>query len=244
LDQEKEKKVDVLLEEYQACHRNRNHYDSVRWTIGSIFIAISSAIFGVSLTKDVMDEPNIIMLLAVFSLVLIFVWYLFVQHVNPYVWQSIIRFHEIEKELREMRFDIRLHKSIYNVKQKMKGIYITCILLMAFIIVWLLRIALIWQNLPLYSQIVWFFLVGVGILSVYHFYTYARVDGGNKIRTILEEEEKTEMRMIEERIQRFEEEIKKMCKQENQDELKKVSEEFRNEIMERIKILRMDSKGT
>jgi len=27
------------LEEYRACYETRDHYDSVEWTIGSIFIA-------------------------------------------------------------------------------------------------------------------------------------------------------------------------------------------------------------
>jgi hypothetical protein len=47
-----DKEVDVLIGEYQACHRNRNHYDSVGWTIGSIFIAVSLALIGFSFTLE------------------------------------------------------------------------------------------------------------------------------------------------------------------------------------------------
>jgi hypothetical protein len=60
------KRIDVLLEEYQACQNTRNHYDNIRWTIGSIFIAISLAIFGISFTNEVINEQNIVILSTLF----------------------------------------------------------------------------------------------------------------------------------------------------------------------------------
>jgi glucose uptake protein GlcU len=55
-----DKEVDVSIGEYQACHRNRNHYDSVEWTIGSIFIAVSLALIGFSFTLEFSREICII----------------------------------------------------------------------------------------------------------------------------------------------------------------------------------------
>lgn len=119
----------ALLSEYQACHRNRNHYDSVRWTIGSIFIATSLALFGVSFWKEIIDEPQKVLLVAIFSGALIATWYLYNRHVNPYVMASVVRFHEIEKELRRMGYSINLHRSIATTR-KMRGIWVTYLLFM------------------------------------------------------------------------------------------------------------------
>jgi hypothetical protein len=39
-------RIKALLEEYHDCHQTRDHYDSVRWTIGSIFIASGVLLLG------------------------------------------------------------------------------------------------------------------------------------------------------------------------------------------------------
>ena len=68
--EKEKKKIDVLLAEYQACHRNRDHYDSVRWTIGSIFIATSLTLFGISFLKEVRGNLMEVIFIAVFSVLL------------------------------------------------------------------------------------------------------------------------------------------------------------------------------
>jgi len=234
------KKVDILLEEYQACHTNRNHYDNIRWTIGSIFIAISLAIFGISFTAEVINKLDLIILLAFFSLAFIFVWYLFVLHVNAYVWVSVLRLHEIEQEFREMGFDVRLHKSIYAVKQILKGLHITLGLFLVFVVAWSWRIAIQWQNLPLYSLIIFVGFL-LALLFVLPLYTFTRTNWGSKIKTILEVGKETEIMLIKEQIRRLEEEIEKIAPRENQDRLRKTFEDIRKEIMERIKILQADT---
>ena len=108
--------VNILLNEYQACHRNRNHYDSVRWTIGSIFIGASLALFGLSLTMHIV----VVLLAFVFSIGLVIIWYLYSSHVNPYIMRAMVRMHEIEKKLRDLNFEIKLHKSILDPQPKEK----------------------------------------------------------------------------------------------------------------------------
>jgi hypothetical protein len=50
------KEIDVFLNEYQAPHHNRNHYDSLHWTIGSIFKAASFALFDFSFREIGKDD--------------------------------------------------------------------------------------------------------------------------------------------------------------------------------------------
>jgi hypothetical protein len=64
------KEVDILLAEYQAAHMNRDHYDSVRWTMGSIFIVGSLTLFGISFAEPVVGMPLQVGLLAVVSVIL------------------------------------------------------------------------------------------------------------------------------------------------------------------------------
>jgi len=45
---EKNKTVDVLPTEYQCAHMTRDHYDNIRWIIGTVFIAASIGSLGVS----------------------------------------------------------------------------------------------------------------------------------------------------------------------------------------------------
>jgi hypothetical protein len=145
-DQEKAL-IDVLLNEYQACHRNINHFDGVRWTIGSIFIGASLTLFGISFDKRLIEVG----LAFFFSLFLMLAWYLYFQHVNPYVLVSILRIHQIEKtlrdmELKNMKLDIGLHRLIFMEEEKIfhiKGIWITFILIISIVGMWLLRIAVL-----------------------------------------------------------------------------------------------------
>ena len=166
-------KINVLLEEYQACHRNRNHYDSLRWTIGSIFIATSLALFGLSFGRRFEE----IFVIAIFSYFLILIWYLYSQHVNPYVMSSIKRFHEIELELWKMGFDTKLHKSIAEIRQE-RGVNITLFLFSAVFALWILRIFLSWlENIAVigYYGIASLIAYSVLLIPVFRFHRMSNV---------------------------------------------------------------------
>jgi hypothetical protein len=155
--------IKILLQEYQSCHDTRNHYDNVRWMIGSIFIVTSLALFGLSL-----DKPLVAVLLAFLSSVSsMMIWYLYAQHVNHYIVASIIRCHEIEKYLRkDLKFEIKLHTSIRKMDNsipKLKGTVITFSLISMVIVIWFFRI--LWSIYILskgitHEFVFWFILLG------------------------------------------------------------------------------------
>jgi len=143
------KRIDAFLAEYQACHRNRNHYDSVRWTIGSIFMATSFTLFGISFMETIRNNFMEVNLIAVFSILLTLIWYAYFQHVNLYIMTSFERFLEIETELQKMGLDVRLHHSIVcasKCKKQKRGYYITAGLLITVFLAWIVRISLSWQD--------------------------------------------------------------------------------------------------
>lgn len=147
-------KIQVLLNEYQACHRNRNHYGSVRWTRGSILIATSLGLLGFSFWSEVKGDIWKINFMALFSILLFLLWYLYNQYVNPFIMLSILRMHEIELALYKMGFNIKLHKSIYKEtkdrrlipfsKIKFKAIHITSLEFIIIFGAWSLRNVLLW----------------------------------------------------------------------------------------------------
>lgn len=153
--------IDILLNEYQTCHRNRNHYDSVRWTIGSIFIVASLTLFGLSLEKNV----ETVILAYCFSWSLILIWYFYSQHVNPYIMRSMIRMHAIEKKLRDWKFEIELHKSILDPEPKegftVKGTYHSLAILILVTIMWFLNI-----SVSIYRSSIWKFSYSIALSAV------------------------------------------------------------------------------
>jgi hypothetical protein len=104
-----EKRIEVLLAEYDACHKNRDHYDIIRWTIASIFAGASIAIFGASFLEPALDSPYAVVLLTVLSLVLLGISAAYHEHVDPWVRISLDRAFEIENELRTLGFGTQLH---------------------------------------------------------------------------------------------------------------------------------------
>lgn len=140
--------VEALLAEYQACHMNRDHYDSVRWTIGSIFIAASLTLFGISFLEPIVHNRPAVVVMAAFSLFLFAVWYAYNQHVNPYVKTSLRRLREIESELKNMGLVSqgvsipRLHTLIRKAAPEGRGIWIVRALAAMLILAWVLRFAL------------------------------------------------------------------------------------------------------
>lgn len=166
-DREK-KKIDALLVEYQACHRNRNHYDSVRWTIGSIFIATSLALFGISFLKEVRERFIEVILITTFSLLLMIIWYAYSAHVNPYVMASTLRFHEIELELEKWDFDVTLHYSVWKIKQMIRGVWITYFLFLVVLSAWFLRMAIFFQEVQTHILIMIAGLVSAFVVYIIH----------------------------------------------------------------------------
>jgi len=89
--------LNALLAEYEACYKTRDHYDSVEWTIGSIFIASSLFLLGVSFEISPTKITFVsVVSLCVVSLLLFGIWYAYVLHVEPYIIDSINRAREIE----------------------------------------------------------------------------------------------------------------------------------------------------
>ena len=133
-----DKRIDVLLNEYTACHSNRDHYDSIRWTIVSIFGGASIATFGISFLDPVRGNPYAVGSLAAFSVILLVISWAYYQHVNPWVNLSLIRTFQVENELRSLGFNIQLHYQIRandNAHFKFRGLWITILLYLTIIII-------------------------------------------------------------------------------------------------------------
>ena len=160
-----ELQLNVLLNEYHACHRNRNHYDSIRWSIGSIFIAASLTVYGLSLDKD---DPSVAVPLVLLSMFSILIWYAYFQHVNPWVMGSIERMQKIEDEIRKMSYKINLHNSIRNNQRIVRGTWITFILLLILSVAWIYKILLVYNVLSCASLLLYVTISGV-IIYVFHF---------------------------------------------------------------------------
>jgi len=147
-----DKTVDVLLAEYQASHMNRDHYHSLVWTIGSVLIPTSIALVGASLLDPLINNLRAVLALAAFSLALVFVWYAYNLHADPWVKKSILRCQEIEKELEGSGYVSpicihppipRLHTLIQHGKQR-RGISIGRAFLICMVLAWAVRIAVFW----------------------------------------------------------------------------------------------------
>ena len=107
------KRVDVLLAEYRACYKNRDHYESIKWTIGPIFIAASFTLFGISFVEQVKDSLIEVGMLAAFPVALFLIWYGYSNYVRLYLRESFERMWQIEEELQELGFKApKLHTSI------------------------------------------------------------------------------------------------------------------------------------
>jgi hypothetical protein len=180
-DDREKLQIDVFLNEYQACHRNKDHFDSVRWTIGSIFVGASLTLFGISFGKQVVE----VLLASIFSFLLMIFWYLYFQHVNPFVMASIVRIHEIEKALRDRKLEIRLHKSIHDTEKEIihaKGTTITFLLISSMVGMWLFRIALLTYDSFTFVCLLEAF---VGFLIGFwwvHFRMFNAINWGERIR--------------------------------------------------------------
>ncbi|MDH5266766.1 MAG: hypothetical protein OEW62_03705 [Candidatus Bathyarchaeota archaeon] len=118
---EQDKQIDIWLAEYQACHSNRNHYETIAWTIGSIFIVASFTLFGISFWEELANGSVAVWLLGFFSLLLMGIWLSYVVYVQEYVKASQKRLWKIEEELQGKKYDIQLHTTIKSKKRILRG---------------------------------------------------------------------------------------------------------------------------
>lgn len=143
---------------------NRDHYESVLWTMGTIFIAASVTLFGLSYYQS--PKPEEVLLMGIFSVVLFLVWLTYVRHVQPYIDISLSRLPEIERTLQGLGYlDIpRLHTEIRaRTGVRREGKYITGWLFFLVFFAWAARILLLMSFI--WAQVIAWILVGV-IVSV------------------------------------------------------------------------------
>lgn len=110
-----DQRIDALLREYDACLTTRNHYDNVRWTIATIFVAFSLAAFGLSFNVKITTPTNTaiaVVLLAVFSLLIFGISIAYFEHVQPYVRESLDRALQIEYALVAFGIPMQLQQNI------------------------------------------------------------------------------------------------------------------------------------
>jgi hypothetical protein len=147
-----DKKIDILLAEYQNTLGNRNHYESVQWTIGTLFIAASLTSLGVSFLRDVSCNSEAVLMICIFSLLLVGVWVAYNLHSQPYVDTSHLRLQQIEKEIRRLARTTypTLHKDIHEAKKGRRlGTYITISMVLVLVSAWLTRVWLLFRAYPL-----------------------------------------------------------------------------------------------
>ncbi len=152
--------IDVLLAEYQASYMNRDHYDSLRWTIGALFIGASLATFGISFLVQGFVE---VFLTILFSELLFVAFIGYDQLVQPYVEISIKRCLDLEETIRTrtgcdapiLHSAIRERTGGFEKKTEEKkskrwprGINLTDFLIGTTTVLWILRLSIFWLPTP------------------------------------------------------------------------------------------------
>lgn len=143
--------MDIWLAEYDAAVQTRNHYDSTRWTIGSIFIAIIFTMFAASF-QPLVTNNFVLGVLAGISLILWFVFVYYDQHVQPWINAAIYRCQMIERNLQLKGYDCHLqnyiryeHDALGNFTRKRKQVGAKWIVILFSIMIplmWLFRFLL------------------------------------------------------------------------------------------------------
>ena len=132
-------RIEILLNEYRACHMNRDNYTRIRWSVGSIFLAASIALIGISISQGEKIRDIEIISLMIISVFLFLVWHIYNNRIlSIYTMMSIRRMHQIERQLRIMR----LHRDIYAFQKKntkWKGQYIVLLFWGTLYFSWIFR---------------------------------------------------------------------------------------------------------
>jgi heme/copper-type cytochrome/quinol oxidase subunit 4 len=134
--------IEGLLKEYDVCHSNRNHYDSVRWTIASLFTGFSLAAFGFTFSSDQAVKPVSVTIVGAFAISMFLIGMAYFLHIEPYIRISIDRLYWIEVELQRLGVNVSLHRSIVSMTPRGHGkrfIYFLIVIVVAF---WILRLIL------------------------------------------------------------------------------------------------------
>ena len=134
-----DRRIDALLEEYDACLATRDHYDSVRWLIASIFVGFSLTAFGVSFI-DTANPVIPVVLLAVFSLLLFGIAIAFFEHAQPYVKESLDRALQIEYALVAFGIPMQLQQNIRRKSSQGRGKLILIFLSIIVLSFWIIRV--------------------------------------------------------------------------------------------------------
>jgi hypothetical protein len=126
-------RIRALLVEYDACYKTRDHYETVQWTIGSIFIAGSLILLGASfqIRIETITDRLGVLYISVVALVLFMIWFAYFEHVQPMINDSIKRAKEIEDWLNYSYGAgwLRLQTTYLSLHPKGRGRVITICLL-------------------------------------------------------------------------------------------------------------------
>ncbi|MGD0644317.1 MAG: hypothetical protein ABSA75_05365 [Candidatus Bathyarchaeia archaeon] len=135
-------KLNVWLAEYDACHQNRNHLDTARWLIGSIFIVASFTILGFSFQDNIAKNIVYVLTLTFISIFLMLIWAFYNWTVQRYIDITYKRMWKLEENIRALKLDIQLHTSIKKDVPEGKGLQLFIITVDGFFIFCAIRIAL------------------------------------------------------------------------------------------------------
>jgi hypothetical protein len=140
-------RINALLEEYDACYQTRDHYLTLQWTIGSIFIAAALILLGASFQVNTQTTPNKVgvLFVSLMALFLFLIWFAYFQHVQPMIDESIKRAREIEDWLNYhyYRAPVILLQSYLSRHRKGRGKIITACLLILVLLAVVVRVILI-----------------------------------------------------------------------------------------------------
>ena len=230
--------IDILLNEYQACYANRNHYATTNWLRASIFIVASLTSVGASLQ---ITDNSMVYLLAFISWFLLVLWFLYLEHVDPWIMTSILRSHQIEQELRLMGYPIQLQKLIHkkpkfarSPRLNLSGRNITICIYSAIGIFWIYRIQLLHNDWFGYAINIFFILF---ISFTYIYSNFFAINWSRKIDDVLKDGRKKEIKIFTDFIDNFENKIKFLCDEKNQESLKIEFIEFKKGMMELLKLI-------
>jgi hypothetical protein len=143
--------LQVLLASYQAAIMSRDHYDSVRWTIGSVFIGAELATYGISFLSTLGLAE--ITALAIFSEALLAIFVLYDQLVQPYIDLSFMVCREIEERLKTKYDFPALHTEITERTwneltekskrtDKLRGKYVFDAFILIIMLSWVVRVVI------------------------------------------------------------------------------------------------------
>ena len=129
-----QEKIKVWLAEYEACHSNRNHFESIYWVIASVFLVASFTLLGLTFQESIINNVSVVLFLTLLSVFLFIVLCLYNFMIQRYVDISYQRILTIEEQLRNLKLDIQLHTTINKTCRKGIGVRILATIILGFFI--------------------------------------------------------------------------------------------------------------